>query len=393
MKRKTVLIDFFGPDPKTTLLEYRTILPDVIYLLASDKYTASRYPEDVRKTVLGWKNDIIFNIERIDDLDLKVISERILEYVNRETGNGNLVYIDLTGGHELMIAAALSICEGFDHDAVVPVILDHEGRNILSVFTREKLFSTIDITLDDYFSARGAKRLKTEEFEPLRSDYSKILSMARYIFSMYKDWNRLNQIINYTHLADTIQFSLPPAPVINGKKLRYTRNMRILIDKFISHGFIIPIDEYRYKFRDNYVRDYMVKFGNWLEMTVYIRSKEVFDESYMSVEIDWNISNGDHVDNEIDVVGIKDSIPYFISCKMREVTNYDVYEVGFLASRLAGPRARSAIATTFDIDKSSSKGRALETRLKNMNVGLITAESLVRDDSDWKRIFIESRIK
>ena len=78
---------------------------------------------------------------------------------------------------------------------------------------------------------------------------------------------------------------------------------------------------------------------------------------------------------------------------MREVTNYDVYEVGFLASRLAGPRARSAIATTFDIDKSSSKGRALETRLKNMNVGLITAVSLVRDDSDWKSIFIESRIK
>ena len=54
-------------------------------------------------------------------------------------------------------------------------------------------------------------------------------------------------------------------------------------------------------------------------MYVYINALNCFDEVHLGYVIDWdNSDQNDTTDNEIDVVAIKNSVPYFISCKMRK---------------------------------------------------------------------------
>ena len=60
--------------------------------------------------------------------------------------------------------------------------------------------------------------------------------------------------------------------------------------------------------------------GSWLEMYVYILAKRsgLFSEVYQSVMIGWDLEIRPkfNVENEIDVVLMKQGVPIFISCKM-----------------------------------------------------------------------------
>ena len=109
-------------------------------------------------------------------------------------------------------------------------------------------------------------------------------------------------------------------------------------------------------------------------MYVYINALNCFDEVHLGYVIDWdNSDQNDTTDNEIDVVAIKNSVPYFISCKMRKPEAKDVYEIACLAERVGGGAAKAVVATTFPVDKTKDSDKGIYQRMKKMKVGSIEA--------------------
>ena len=132
----------------------------------------------------------------------------------------------------------------------------------------------------------------------------------------------------------------------------------------------------RYRFTSRKAKSYITTYGTWLELFVYINALDVFDEAALGVVIDWN--DGDNIDtqdNEIDVVAMRRSIPIFISCKMRKPVSGDLYEVGFIAHRLAGSRAKALLATTYPVKELGISPKRMYQRMKKFRVGLIETDS------------------
>ena len=102
-------------------------------------------------------------------------------------------------------------------------------------------------------------------------------------------------------------------------------------------------------------------------------------EAELGVVVDWYESdNVDTQDNEIDVVVMRRSIPIFISCKMRKPVSGDLYEVGFVASRLGGSRAKAVLATTYPVKELGVSPKRMYQRMKKLRVGLIEADNFSR---------------
>lgn len=130
----------------------------------------------------------------------------------------------------------------------------------------------------------------------------------------------------------------------------HTYNSDKALGIFINYGYVEKISHGQYKFKNNKAKEYMTIFGVWLEMYIYIKNFSFFEEAYLGYIIDWNNSDADDtIDNEIDVLVLKKSIPIFILCKMRKPDAMDVYEVGYLADRMDGPKAKEIIATTYKV--------------------------------------------
>ena len=384
MSKKKILIDFFSSNPLTNVLEYKSLEPDFIYLLINEKDPGNIRAEHLRETVISWGRKVTFSITRIKEHRLSEIEEIIKEIIENELRFDNTIYIDLTGGDALMIAAGFRVSEQYERSRVIPVILDPKSRSLTSVIDERNICSLKDLSLDDYFMARGAKRFKNDTYRPLKKDHEDIIALGEHIFRMPKEWNKLNRMINHTAVNDSLDFELPDSISVNGENISFSDSMQFLTDKFKEAGFISSLGNRRYRFRDKHVRSYMSKYGNWLEMYIFIKALEIFDDAYLSVEIDWDSADIDHTDNEIDVIAISNSVPVFISCKMRDISNYDVYEIGHIADRL---NARAVIATTSVIDPSSSKGKSLYSKLKSMDVGLITTEDLLDPTQDNEKLF------
>ena len=73
---------------------------------------------------------------------------------------------------------------------------------------------------------------------------------------------------------------------------------------------------------------------------------------------------------------------------MKKPGNYDVYEVGYLATRLGGENARSIMATTSEVTKEDPWGSGIYGRLNKMNVGLIEVKNLMEkpESAVWNKV-------
>lgn len=105
-------------------------------------------------------------------------------------------------------------------------------------------------------------------------------------------------------------------------------------------------------------RQYCTGYGVWLELYVYIAAKKsgVFDDVKLGTMIDWNAYDGVVVaGNEIDVILMEQSLPVFISCKLRSADTAalnelliakNVWAAGFPKgswSHSAGKKPRTAV--------------------------------------------------
>ncbi len=114
---------------------------------------------------------------------------------------------------------------------------------------------------------------------------------------------------------------------------------------------------FTFRYKSELIKTCVLTTGNALEMKVYERMSPQMDECMIGVYIDWDgvIHEQFHEDvtNEIDVLGIKDGVPTFVSCKCGKLDGkevlYALYELDTVARRFGGDNPNKKLVIINDI--------------------------------------------
>ena len=352
-----VQIDFFDSDTVKTLVPVKTLRPDKLYFLIAKGKEKSRKARQTAKAISAWGYGIQVEFVPVSENDWNDISSKIM-YIMSKTDDE--VYVDITGGSEIMVACGKSAASGGRAKAVFAdmsrdVMIDVSTGNILSKLSH--------IGINDYVTAINARRMGNSRALPHPSEYTRICNVAETVFRDVTAWKALN-----SHIANEYPYQSSQSFKVAG---RLERESREILSAMCKNGFI----EYRdgaYYHKSKKYKSYVYNYGIWLELYVYIKAKQVFSQVGMGFVIDWVGDDGVNTeDNEIDVIVLDRSVPFFISCKMTKPEAMDVYEVGFLAKRFGGSNARYAMATTFPVTEFSAGNKGMLKRIRKMNCGLI----------------------
>lgn len=352
-------IDFFDVDVINTLIPIFSMHPDKEYLVYDKKDANSIEP--ITKAIKKRENQQIEVVAVPVDSDDFSDIEKALDNILQEEQNQS-VYIDLTGGSELMNACGYKL--GMQYNVQL-LHVNFKNMKIFDIKKGEVIGSAADVTLSDYLEGIGAKRLIDSHHVPSEEEYPELKALAEVIFENIDAWKSLNKKIKAR--PKTYTDGIPKIP--------YKKNEEIIVQKLLKKGYLID-EKKRYKFRDEKAKEFIITLGIWLELYIYIIAKENFGDAELGVVIDWNNRDGrEGKDNEIDVVLMYKSIPVFISCKMTKPSALDVSEVGFLSKRLAGQRGQAILATTEKIKEiGNEKTKGIHYRMKEMHVGCIETE-------------------
>lgn len=344
---KDVIKNILGPismKPEKIILFYDSGLKDKTCFLSLEKCYKRHIPGIIIET-------IPVNIMDVNSMFSK-IREKALQNENS--------YIELSGGSELMIIAGYKAAVSAEIPAVYT---DPISESIINIDTGEIIKRTEILSLIDFIESKGAGFLGNSKMEPEEKDFDRILKMARYLFKNLESWKRTCSYLQ-TAAAGTDPNDLFISLKIkmlnrNGKHVQADKKV---LEEFMRNGFIEDLnftnERVKFKFTSSVSKQYMINFGVWLELYVYIEAVKTgeFDDVRLGALIDWNIYDGvDAPGNEFDVVVSDRSIPVFISCKLREANTAALNELVVAKKRFGGWFSKTVIVE-FGYNKENITG-------------------------------------
>ena len=287
--------------------------------------------------------------------------------------------MEFTGGSELMLIAGFKAGAGkgiplYYTDLVKGVILD--------LAENKPIANTAKIKLEHFMDARGACLMGHSHKEPLEERYEDILNMCDVLFNNINHWKTTSNFIQIVsarfstqemHIKSRIQ-----AIQKNGKKVTPDKKILYAFQKF---GFIrdlkITQENVSFCFSSPMDKQYVINYGIWLELFVYIHAKrsEAFDDVWLGALIDWNAYDASRMaGNEIDVVISDQSMPVFISCKLRSADTAAVNELMIEKKRIGGWFSKG-ILVAFGRDKQEKTATYL--RAKEFGIEILDAKDIL----------------
>lgn len=363
-----VQIQFLDKDVIHALIPAFSMEPEHIVFMYDRRCVDERYIKNIRVAINARLRHTMIGFIHADRFDVRDIKNQLLTCI--ADYKEEKICIDITGGSELMTACGMimSLKNGFQ------IVYSNLTKGIIyDVMTGEKVTEIQHITVDDYLLAIGAKRVRHSHTLPKQKEYDAICRMSEYLFDHLGEWHALQRYLSDRYAdSESLDFEITTSLFYNGNDYDSAK----ALSRFVENGFVDRRGHNQYRFKNLRYKEYMMIFGVWLEMYVYIKAQTFFDESHLGFIIDWNnADNEDTVDNEIDVLVMRKSVPIFISCKMRKPQPEDVFEVAYLADRLGGPGAKAIIATTYHVAGDKNLPDGIYQRLKKMHVGCIETDS------------------
>ncbi len=361
-------IQFLDYNVIDALVPALTLKPEHLVFIYDQNKISEKYTENLTKALKAHLAGMNIAFVNADMYRISDIMDKIKKGVSEHAGEK--VCIDITGGSEIMTAAGFLLSEKF---AFQIVYTNLAKGSIFDVMKEQEIAKVNHISLDDYMTAIGAKRSDDSHPVPCEKEYRNICNVAEYLFDHLSEWHALHNILKGFAQSKSLTFTIRKNITYQKKSYPSER----ILNVFCENGFTERLGDNSYRFTSEKNKAYMMVYGVWLEMYVYIRGERIFDEIYLGVTLDWDNEDADDTtDNEIDVVAIKNSVPVFISCKMRKPDAKDIYEVAYLADRFGGPEAKAIIATTYPVRRDKGKRNGLFNRLMKMNVGFVETRSI-----------------
>ncbi|MBQ0005229.1 MAG: DUF1887 family protein [Clostridiales bacterium] len=377
-----IIIDFLDYSIIDTLILVKTFKPEGVKILADREEYAGKRAQHLVNAIRDMSSNTKVDLVPIDTKDIL----SAIDAVNKFAGQADELYMNIDADHGISTAVGY----GSERKSnIVPICVDLKHGIIRNLLTLDSMAEIRHISLTDYLNAIGAKQLEDSHQLPKPDEYEAICNVARVLFKSVYIWNNLCTYIgkHYSHDHSRVRI---PADLDGEMSERNAETVREQLNAFCKNGFLRPVgsDDAEstrdmYEFTSERHKNYMVVFGVWLEMYIYIKLQPYFDDVHCGFVIDWDsFDDYDTKDNEIDVVAIKNSRPVMISCKMRMPTKEDIYEIGYISEMLGGSQAVPVIATTAIVDHKQSYKPGLYPRFKKMNVGLIETIRIASEPMD-----------
>ncbi len=376
-----LLIEFYDKDVLKNIVAPLSLRPKkVIYFYDSsmqDMLVFASLKKCLERNIPGIKLEHYpIGISSVDK-----ISRQITRVVDRH-GTSECA-LDLTGGSELMLLA------GYKAGCKLNIPLLHTdlvNKRITDLADDSLIAKIVPLTLEDFVDARGACFVGESHRPPSKERFAAIQEMARFLFERLFQWKYTCSFIQ-TVAAKT----LPHELFMESKWNIHMKNGKAIypdteiLEKFNELGFLqgLQIQEgkqVQFTFSSIEDRQYCISFGVWLELYVYIAAAQcgVFNDVKLGTMIDWNAFDRITVaGNEIDVILMDESLPVFISCKLREADTAALNELLIAKKRLGGWFSKGIIVTY-------SKEKKIQTgtykRAQELGLELLDATDIMAED-------------
>lgn len=257
------------------------------------------------------------------------------------------VCLNVTGGTKLM---ALAAYEAFAEKNKSIIYCDTVHKRIIQLFPEYNSTQLkLDLSIEDYFLSYGYEIVGVKDIKFI----SEYFNLFRYLESqnLFDEFINLNKIIR----EKTSQHQPRETILSPKKKIKYVKNF----DNYMFfYGFglkeKIKIDSSNFN------------VGNWLEYYTYYTLTEKLN--YFAL-CGVKLISSEGVENEIDVISIKDFKLHLFSCKSGKSDNqFDLYQLETLRNITSGTLGKGIFITA---NKSSQKflarAKSLSITVKNFN--------------------------
>lgn len=331
--------------------------------------------------------DVVFH--PLSHNDLQSILHAMKKEIEHELQAGAKIFFDITGGESLILVAFGMLSRDYDtpiHFYDIPknrlIELDEGAKLSLSETAQPK---PVKLDLDQYIEMRGGiinkklqKSIKEKFTEEFVEDTAALWEVAR----RYGDyWNLFSAFLR-AHMVpnESLQVSKDAKTIRDalssfGNMLDKPDELHPLLDALAEKGLLLDLkhdeQEYRFRFKNQAIKDCIWEGGSILELHTFQQERNVSDDCRVGVHIDWDgvihSRYGEDVYNEIDVLTLTGVVPTFISCKSGKMgpqqSLHALYELDSIARRFGGKYARKKLVTfqpLGDVYKERAKEMGIE---------------------------------
>lgn len=295
---------------------------------------------------------------------------------------GNAVLVDINGGSPIIGNYARECCKIYGYPCVA---VDADGGALVSIENAsewEGNYSFPKLTFQDILLLQGRVYRRNMHMLADEKYFDRILDICEYAF---RHPTEFKLFYSFVHNRSDGELSEPDLRIVlnKAKDKGLSNKITDIFQLFVQQGLIRDLvygnEQVIFTCAEPFVKEMLAVQGSWLEMYIYIMAKRsgLFSEVYQSVMIGWDLEKRPkfNVENEIDVVLMKQGRPIFMSCKMNNPKPDALNEIFALASSFGGYGAVAALATTSDVKK---RAVTLWNRAQEMNVALVDCHSLNR---------------
>jgi len=341
-------------------------------------------------------NDINFGYMILEEYDYLDIADGLSAIINEGT---ETIYIDITGGskHALMAYGYLKALYPDRVEPIEYVIEDglvYEGGELCA----------FPITLDEWIRLYGA-RITYEKDKTYgchkwaltdddMADIDRLWNICKADIKTRMEWNaQITVFAQYIRPNNTKNDPLEVSAWIPTLKSEYGAvwSSGSTFERLEKAGMItdfeIKPDHISFRYKNDTVKRCLDKAGTILEMKIYSLASRlanadgeyIFADALTGVLLDWdgviNKNNDGPVDveNEIDVILLRDIIPTFVSCKNGHVTPDELYKFKVVAERFGGKHAKKVlVCSKLDFGKANARDeQAFRLRAHEFGIEII----------------------
>ena len=328
--------------------------------------------ENFLKKYCGVQN-VVFH--SLSSKDLQSVLKTMRMEIQREKGNRAKVYFDVTGGESLILIAVGILSKEFKlplHIYDVPSDkLIELGEGESSSISRDVQPQKIELNLENYIEMMGGvinwglhKDIKEDGGDGFIDDLTKIWKVARKhidIWNPFSDFLRTYMIPDEALLVRTDASTVINALNETTTKLNTVIKLNDILDGLMSEGILLDLEHaegrYRFRFKNQSVKECLWEGGSILELLTYRDQKKNADDCMVGVHLDWDgvihEQPGEDVVNEIDVLSLKGNVPTFISCKSGKMsptrTLHALYELDAVAKKFGGKYAKKILVSAKEL--------------------------------------------
>lgn len=367
------LISFFDEDPVDNIGDLVYFQPERCVFVGPDVVMRKRRRRNILNFLKerGMETEVIFRSVKPDSLEeaVELLREMVMDYPDS--------IFDVTGGTELMIAAAGIITGNYD----IPMYQRKGQTNkVLWQYGCEMEPGQGALSIRESVNLHSAKVFDSDIFPrweitpALGRDVVALWEIAK---GNAAQWN--NTCDAFAALSDeTVGDDMLQIAVVSqsGQQASLQINERILLD-LMDGGFILDFDGdwggMSFRFRDENILRILTKAGNLLELYTCLAA-DFADDRDVGVPLDWDgiIQPYGVMDtrNELDVMLTVGITPVCISCKNGMCEKEDLYELETIANHFGGRFSKKVLVATY-INHNDNSRKSLIQRAKDMGITLI----------------------